>query len=135
MKPCIFCEVVKGTVPSAKVLESEHAYAYLDINPNSRYHTLVIPKRHFVNIFDVEPADMQAVMELTQQVCHLYREKLGIEHIQIITNAGAEAQQTVFHWHVHIVPRKAEDNLDIVWKTHPEWRKDFPEMLAQLRDN
>ncbi len=133
MNDCIFCKVAAGTAPSWKVLENEHAYAFLNINSVSRYHSLVIPKSHYVNIFDVEPQALKEVMVLVQEVSNLYRLKLGIEDIQIITNAGAAAQQTVFHWHVHIVPRSKGDDLDISWTTYPEWRSDFDTMLESLK--
>lgn len=133
MKDCIFCQVANGEAPSWKVYENEQAYAFLNINSVSRYHTLVIPKNHCVNIFDASPSAVKEVMGMVQYVSKLYREKLGIEDIQIITNAGAAAQQTVFHWHVHIVPRAPADDLDIEWTTFPEWRSDFDEMLEKLR--
>lgn len=133
MDDCIFCKVAAGTAPSWKVQENEHAYAFLNINSVSRYHTLIIPKAHYVNIFDAEPQALQEVMALTQEVSNLYRLKLGIEDVQIITNAGAAAQQTVFHWHVHIVPRSLGDELDIQWTTYPEWRSDFDAMLKALQ--
>lgn len=133
MKDCIFCQVAAGKAPSWKVHENEHAYAFLNINSVSRYHTLVIPKGHYVNIFDASASAVEEVMAMVQYVSKLYREKLGIEDIQVITNAGAAAQQTVFHWHVHIVPRAPEDGLDIEWTTFPEWRSDFDGMLESLR--
>lgn len=132
MENCIFCKVANGQAPSWKVGENEHAYAFLDINSVSRYHTLIIPKAHYVNIFDVSTEVLKEVMAFVQQIAQLYRTKLGIEDVQIITNSGAAAQQTVFHWHVHIVPRSPADGLDIVWKTHPEWRSDFDSMLKRL---
>lgn len=132
MEDCIFCQVANGRAPSWKVRENEQAYAFLDINSVSRYHTLVIPKTHYVNIFDVTEEALKEVMAFVQEMAQLYRSQLGIEDIQIITNAGAAAQQTVFHWHVHIVPRRPSDGLDIVWKTHPEWRSDFDKMLEPL---
>ncbi|MBX2872182.1 MAG: HIT family protein [Saprospiraceae bacterium] len=133
MKDCIFCQVARGEAPSWKVYENEHAYAFLNINSVSRYHTLVIPKDHYVNIFDASALAVQEVMAMVQYVSKLYQDKLGIEDIQIITNAGAAAQQTVFHWHVHIVPRAPADGLDIEWTTYPEWRGDFDEMLEKLQ--
>ena len=132
MNNCIFCQVGKGEAPSWKVYENEYAYAFLNINSVSRYHTLVIPKAHYVNIFDADQVIVKEVMSAVQFVSNLYRTKLGIEDIQIITNAGAAAQQTVFHWHVHIVPRAEGDDLDIQWTTFPEWRSDFDVMLEKL---
>lgn len=133
MNHCIFCKVVEGSANSWKVYENEHAYAFLDINPVSRYHTLVIPKEHYVNIFDIPEAILAEVMAAVKHVSKLYREKLGITDIQIISNSGAAAQQTVFHIHFHIVPRQFNDRLDITWVTNKEWRKDFDAMLERLK--
>ncbi|MEM1219007.1 MAG: HIT family protein [Bacteroidota bacterium] len=132
MESCIFCKVVKGEAPSWKVFENERVYAFLDINPATRYHTLVVPKKHATNILDVDSEDLQAVMTVVQQLTQKYRDELGFQDIQIITNAGAVAQQTVFHWHVHIVPRTIGDGQDIYWRTHPEWRGELDAMLKKL---
>lgn len=133
MDNCIFCQVAKGASPSWKVYEDEKVYAFLDIFPATRYHTLVIPKKHYTNIFDIEETDLQAVISVVQKLSKLYKEKLGIEDIQIISNTGAAAQQTVFHIHFHIVPRSIGDGQDVRWKTHPEWRSEFDGMLEELK--
>ena len=133
MNDCIFCKVAKGIAPSWKVYENDHAYAFLDINPATRYHTLVIPKQHYTNMLDITEDALKEVMSVVKKVTDLYQEKLGLENIQYITNTGAEAQQDVFHFHMHIVPRSATDGQDVKWDTHQEWRSDFDEMLAALR--
>lgn len=132
MSDCIFCKIIAGKAPSWKVWESEKAYAFLDIHPAARYHTLVIPKRHSENMFDVEEADLLAVMQGVREVVRLYREKLGIEHLQIINSNGREGQQDVFHLHYHIVPRRTGDGQSIRWRTYPEWRNEFDQMLERL---
>jgi histidine triad (HIT) family protein len=134
MKKCIFCQVAQQEAPSWKVYENEYAYAFLNINPVSRYHTLVIPKNHYVNMFDIPEDELKEVIAVVKKVSNWYKEKLNIEHIQFITNAGAAAQQTVFHLHFHIVPRDFNDDLDITWFTHPEWRPDFDDMLKVLNE-
>jgi len=133
MEDCIFCKIVRGQAPSWKVMESEQAYAFLDIHPVSRYHTLIIPKTHFENIFDVAEQDLKEVIALTRQVARLYEKKLGMKNIQIINSNGREAQQDVFHIHYHIVPRHYGDGQSIQWKTFPQWREEFDEMLNKLK--
>ncbi len=130
---CIFCRVAAGTAPSWKVLETDDAYAFLDIHPVTAYHTLVIPKRHYRNIFDVPAHELQSLMSLVKCVVDLYAEKLGLANARIINSSGTEAQQDVRHLHFHIVPRHSGDGNDVVWETHPEMREDFEEMLARLR--
>ena len=102
MNNCIFCSIVKGSAYSWKVYETEDTYAFLDIHPASRYHTLVIPKKHYTNIFDIPEEELRAVITTVKKVVKLYEEKLGFRNIQIISNSGAEAQQEVFHLHFHL---------------------------------
>jgi len=133
MENCVFCKIVRGEVPSWKVYEDEHTYAFLDIHPVNEYHTLVIPKNHCENIFDVTPRDALHVMKTVKTVVDLYHDKLGINNIQIINSSGVEAQQDVFHLHVHIVPRSANDGQDVKWIVHPEWREKFDALLHRLK--
>lgn len=133
MDDCIFCKIVRGEAPSWKVMETALSYAFLDINPASRYHTLIIPKSHYVNMFDIEEEALKDVIALTRKVALLYKEKLDINNIQIITNSGKAAQQEVFHLHFHIVPRQFGDGQNVRWHVHPEWRKDFDEMLLAIQ--
>jgi histidine triad (HIT) family protein len=133
MEDCIFCNIVRGEAPSWKVYENDSVYAFLDINPVNPWHTLVIPKRHHVNVFDTPKETLQEVIAVVKELTTLYRERLGIEHVQIINSSGAEAQQDVFHLHFHIVPRRYGDGQQIRWQTKPEMRSRFDEMLEQLR--
>ncbi|MDX1419412.1 MAG: HIT family protein [Rubricoccaceae bacterium] len=133
MDDCIFCQIVAGEAPSWRVHETAAAYAFLDIHPVSRYHTLVVPKRHATDIFDVPEEDLLAVMSALKDVVDLYRERLGIRNVQVVNSSGAEAQQEVFHLHFHIVPRRRGDGQDVHWTTHPEQRSEFDAMLARLR--
>ena len=132
MENCIFCKIAKGEANAWKIYEDEYTFAFLDIHPATEYHTLVIPKRHYVNVLDI-PADVFShVMETVKKVVNLYKEKLGLQNLQIIHNAGREGQQDVFHLHVHIVPRSAGDGQNVRWTTHPEWQGRFDDMLKKL---
>ncbi len=132
MDDCIFCEIIRGDSPSWKIYENEHVYAFLDINPVSRYHTLVIPKVHCTNIFDIGEKEIKEVASAIRQICGDFREKLGIDNVQIVSSNGADAQQDVFHSHFHIVPRISGDGQNIRWKIHPEWRNEFDGLLGAL---
>lgn len=133
MKNCIFCQIIAQQAPSWKVMETEYAYAFLDINPVSEYHTLVIPKSHHQDIFDTPSEVLREVMDLVKQVTTLYQEKLGIHNVQLVNSSGREAQQDVFHLHFHIVPRKIGDGQNIRWRTHAEWRPKFDQLLEMLK--
>ena len=132
MKDCIFCQIVAQKAKSWKVMETETVYAFLDINPVNEYHTLVIPKAHYVNVFDAPTEALQDIMEVIKEVTTLYREKLGIENVQLVCSSGKEAQQDVFHIHFHIVPRRYGDGQNIRWNSHPEWRGKFDALLEAI---
>ncbi len=133
MDTCIFCKIVKGEAKSWKVYEDEGVYAFLDIHPVSEYHTLVIPKAHYENIFDVPEADLAQMMRAVRRLARLYADRLGIHNVQIINSSGREAQQDVFHLHFHIVPRRLGDGQDVRWTTHPEYVDRFEALLERLR--
>jgi len=133
MENCIFCQIVRGESPSWKVMENEHAYAFLNINPATEYHTLIIPKKHYVNIFDIPEAELKETISLTREVAKLYESKWGMSDCQIIQSSGSVGQQHVFHIHFHLVPRYVNDGQDIRWQEHPEWRSEFDELLAKLK--
>jgi len=129
---CIFCQVATGEAQSWKVYEAEHAYAFLDINPVNEFHTLVIPKRHYTDIFSVPEDQLLNLVSAVKHVVDLYRERRGIQNVQIINSSGAEAQQDVFHLHFHIVPRHTGDGQDVKWYPHPEMLEQFDKMLKKL---
>ena len=133
MTDCIFCKIIKGEAPSWKIMENDFVYAFLDINPVSRYHTLVIPKKHYTNIFDVSDNDIREVISMVSTLSKMYKAKLGIENLQVVNSNGIEGQQDVFHLHYHIVPRAKGDGQNIRWNTHSEWRNDFDDMIEKLK--
>lgn len=134
MEECIFCNIARGEAKSWKVYEDEGVYAFLDINPANEFHTLVIPKNHYTSIFDTPEHELLKIIAAVKRITDLYRERLGIKNVQIINSSGREAQQDVFHIHFHIVPRRSGDGQNIVWKTHPDLRANFDEMLERLRE-
>lgn len=130
MTDCIFCEIAAHRARSWMIHEDEWVCAFLDINPVNRYHTLVIPRRHFVNIFDLPEYEAVEMMKTVRRLARAYHERLGMEHAQIITCAGRYGQQDVFHAHIHIVPRRQGDGQNVRWQTHPEWAAEFDAQLS-----
>ena len=104
MDNCIFCKIVCGEMPSQKVYEDEHTLALLDITPRSERHTLVIPKKHYVNIYDIPADELAHVMAAVKNVVLMYEQEYGMKHVNVVSNNGALAGQEVFHLHVHIIP-------------------------------
>ncbi len=132
MDDCIFCKIVKGDIPSYKVYEDEHCFAFLDVQPISRYHTLIVPKKHYENLYDVPEDVYQQVMKATKNVVDMYRDKLGIVNTQLFNNSGPLTLQTVFHFHMHIVPRTEEDKHQFKLDVRSELVSEFPEMIKKL---
>lgn len=133
MEECIFCRIAAGEAKSWKVWENDDVCAFLDIHPISKYHTLVIPKTHFENIFDIPEEELIKVMTAVRRIARLYEEKLGIKNLQIINNNGKEGQQDVFHIHFHLIPRQKGDGQNIKWATHREWVSEYDEMIAKIK--
>lgn len=133
MDNCIFCQIAKGEAKAWRVFENEHVCAFFDWNPANAFHTLVIPKKHYKDIFDISERESKEIIIAIKKITALYKEKLGIENLQIVNSSGADAQQEVFHIHFHIVPRYKGDGQDIQWKPRPELREQYDEMLGRLK--
>ena len=108
---CIFCKIVKGTLPSVKVFEDAHTFAFMDINPVGPGHVLIIPKAHHADIASVPAELLQAVIGSVQRVAHACNSALQPEGMNIMQANGAVAGQTVFHLHFHVIPRWDADTL------------------------
>ena len=108
MENCIFCKIIKGEIPSYKIYEDEKVYAFLDISDDMTGHTLVIPKKHSRNIFDTDKEDLEAVICAVQKISKHYKD-LGFDGVNILNANEESAEQSVFHLHFHILPRKKND--------------------------
>ncbi len=111
---CIFCKIVRGEIPSHKVYETDDVLAFLDIRPVNAGHTLVIPKTHATNIFDIAQNDWAAVSEAARVVAITIEKALNADGVNIAMNNREHAGQTAFHPHVHIIPRFKDDGLRLM---------------------
>lgn len=119
MSDCIFCKIVNGELPSAKVFENEHVVAFMDISQTTKGHTLVIPKVHKENIYELTPEIAQNVFEVVPKLANAVKETFKPEGLNIVNNTGEIAGQTVFHFHVHLIPRYGKgDGFGAVWKSN-----------------
>lgn len=129
MSDCIFCQIVSGQIPSSKVYEDEEVLAFLDITQVTKGHTLVIPKKHYRNMLEMDAEAASSLFARVPKIAQQLREKLGASGVNIINNNEEAAGQTVFHTHVHLLPRFDEsDGLKLTFETH---EPDFA-ALAQL---
>jgi len=116
---CIFCRILKGEIPALKLAETEDTLAFMDINPVSPGHCLVIPKNHHVNVLDCPPTLFSKVMAEAQKLAVQVKENLGCDGINLVSASGKAAQQSVFHLHFHIIPRWAGDGIDLWFHGKP----------------
>jgi histidine triad (HIT) family protein len=110
MENCIFCKIVKGEIPSEKIYEDEMVLAFLDAGPVNLGHTLVVPKKHFENIYDLEENTLAHLMKIVKKIS-IALKKFGADGVNITMNNDRAAGQVVFHSHIHIIPRLVGDNL------------------------
>lgn len=126
---CIFCRIVNGDIPSATIYEDEEFKAFFDGYPSSLGHTLVVPKNHVADIFQIDAAQGARLFALVISLAKKLKTALGCDSVNILQNNGRAAGQTVFHFHVHIIPRYEGDDVNIHWKTV----KPAPEETERLR--
>jgi histidine triad (HIT) family protein len=116
---CLFCGIVAGSIPSHKVAEDDSTCAFMDVNPASDGHLLVVPKRHSRDLLDIPADDLSAVTLTAQRVARTVISELGADGVNLLNCCGADAWQTVFHFHLHVIPRyvdKERDRLLLPWK-------------------
>lgn len=132
MSDCIFCKIVEGSMPCYKIYEDEYALAFLDISKDCYGHTLVVPKKHFENVLDCDEEYLSKVMIAVKKVANHYVNNCGFKGINILNASGVEAQQSVFHLHFHILPRKDKNEYD-GFPSLPGTEEDFKKQLEHLK--
>jgi histidine triad (HIT) family protein len=110
---CIFCEIVNKTKPSTIVYEDDFVMAFLDINPISKGHTLIIPKKHYETFDEMDEKTSIHMFSSIKKIISLYKDKYKMDGYNLICSNGREAQQEIFHVHIHLIPRYKEDKLKI----------------------
>jgi histidine triad (HIT) family protein len=116
---CIFCSIVAGELPAQIIDEDERTIAFMDIAPATRGHALVIPRAHAADLLSVSSEDLAAVALASQRLAGRMRERLAADGINLLNACGAAAWQTVFHFHVHVIPRYSGDPLRLPWVPGP----------------
>ncbi len=113
MDDCIFCKIINGTLPSCKVYETDTLYAFLDLNPSGKGHTLIVPKKHCQDIFGADTSIGSDVLSAMKTIARAIKDVTGCTGINIVQNNGRDAGQMIDHLHWHLVPRFANDGLDL----------------------
>jgi histidine triad (HIT) family protein len=135
MPECLFCRIVAGELPSTRVHEDERVIAIMDIFPATRGHALVIPRAHAADIRDVAADDLSAAAQAARLLAGRAVERLGADGVTVMQSNGAAAWQTVFHYHVHVIPRYEGDPLVLPWTPggEPTAAEELERLAASLR--
>jgi histidine triad (HIT) family protein len=130
---CIFCKIVAGELPGTIIDEDERTITFLDINPATRGHALVIPRRHARDLLEIEPDELAAVAVAAQRLAARVPDRLGADGVNLINSCGRAAWQTVFHFHIHVIPRYEGDPLRLPWVPGPGDPDEMAAAAAALR--
>jgi histidine triad (HIT) family protein len=128
---CLFCKIVAGDLPATIVAEDDRTVAFMDINPATRGHLLVVPRKHTRDLTQIDPDELAAVAQAAQRLASTMPEKLGAAGVNLLNSCGAAAWQTVFHFHLHVIPRYEDDPLRLPWVPGPG---DADEITAAAED-
>lgn len=133
-KDCIFCKIAGGEIPSATVYEDSDFRVILDLGPASRGHALILPKEHFKDLCELDERIGAKVMPLAGKIGSAMKKALGCSGFNVVQNNGAEAGQTVFHFHVHIIPRYENGPAMVTWEPGSAESEELAEISSSIRN-
>ena len=133
MDNCIYCKIMSGEIPSYCLYEDDLFKVILDIYPSSIGHTLIIPKTHAANLFELGEKEAKAIIPLSQKIAAALKEALNFDGMNILQNNGEVSGQTINHYHMHLVPRYKDDDVVIKWNTKSPSAEDFQKILDSVK--
>jgi len=133
MSDCVFCKIVAGQIPSTRVFEDEHTLAFMDLGQVNPGHVLVTVKRHAENIYELDEEQAAAAARASARVARAIREAFKPEGLSVYQANGKAAGQTVFHYHVHLLPRHAGDGMELTWPVKNPPREKLEEYAGKIR--
>ncbi len=131
---CLFCKIIRGEIPCYKVYEDDDVLAFLDLNALTEGHTLIIPKKHYDNIFDIPEETLANISKVAKKLSIMYKEKLNCDGINIINANDKSAHQSIFHYHMHIIPRKNNDGIDLDFHGVLRTEEELTETLKKIKN-
>jgi histidine triad (HIT) family protein len=130
---CIFCKVIAGEIPGEIVDSDDRTVTVMDINPATRGHVVVIPREHSENLLSVSDEDLAATMGAVQRITRRMQETIAPAGFNVLNNMGRAAWQSIFHFHVHVIPRYADDPLQLPWLPEPADPGELAAVAAELK--
>lgn len=131
---CIFCKIANGEIPSATLYEDEDFRVFLDLGPATRGHALLVPKEHFANLMELDDEHCEKAILLARKMAVRMKKVLKCDGLNLVQNNGEAAGQSVFHFHMHLIPRYENDNAHILWTPGTLEDKDKEEILAAFSE-
>jgi len=133
---CIFCKIIDGEIPAVKVLDEKLVVAFMDINPSSKGHMLVVPKNHAENIFEIPESDLVALIKAVKRCAKAVKEALNAEGVTILQLNGKASDQIVPHLHIHVIPRWENDGLSVsTWEMKPGDMEEIQAIARKIREH
>ncbi len=134
MTDCLFCSIAAGEIPAQIIAEDERTVTFMDISPATAGHALVIPRVHAADLYEIDTADLAACVTSAQRTALLARDRLGADGVNLLNSCRPEAWQTVFHFHIHVIPRYDGDPLQLPWIPAPGDPDSIERCAALLRE-
>lgn len=125
---CIFCKIAAGEIPSKTLYEDDNFRVILDLNPATRGHGLILPKNHYANLYELPEETAGEVMKLAKKMAQIMTDKLKCDGFNLVQNNGEQAGQTVFHFHMHLIPRYKDDGQVLGWKEQSTTQEELEEV-------
>jgi histidine triad (HIT) family protein len=129
---CIFCKIANGEIPSRTLYEDNDFRVIMDLNPATKGHALILPKEHFKNLYEISDETASKVLPLAKKMATLMTEKLGCDGFNLIQNNNEIAGQSVFHFHMHLIPRYTDDNQNLVMKPNEVSAEELDKIKDQI---
>lgn len=127
---CIFCKIANGEIPAATLYEDEDFRVILDLGPASKGHALILPKKHAANLFELPDETASKLLVVAKKIGYTLKEGLHADGLNLVQNNGEAAGQTVFHFHLHLIPRYEDDTVNVKWQPGNLTEEDKKEILA-----
>ena len=130
---CIFCRILEGELPASVPDEDEHTIAFMDINPWTRGHAVVVPRNHSKNLYEIPQEDLERTMLAAKRLALRMKERLGCDGVNLLNSSEAAAWQTIWHFHVHVIPRYSDDPLQLPTRPQAADNDELGRVAAEIR--
>lgn len=130
---CIFCKIVAGEIPSYTIYEDDDFKAFMDISPAAKGHTILVPKKHMENVFEIDENTASKILPIAAKIAKALNEELQCDGMNILQNNGEIAGQTVMHYHIHLIPRYKDDKVVVKWVEEEYTGEPLDQLCARIK--